>query len=48
MMLEQPTADRLRAFRLSAMLEELDRQATHPEMAALSFADRLSLLVDAE
>ena len=48
MMLEHPTRDRLRALRLTAMLEEWDRQTADPEVAGLSFEDRLGLLVDAE
>lgn len=48
MMLEQPTRDRLRALRLTAMLEEWDRQMADPEIGGLSLEDRLGLLVDAE
>jgi DNA replication protein DnaC len=48
MMLASPTRDRLRQLGLAAMVTEWDRQAQQPDMAALSFEDRLGLLADAE
>ena len=48
MLLEYPTRDRLHQLRLTAMIAELDRQVQDPDIATLSFEDRLGLLVDAE
>lgn len=48
MLLEYPTRDRLHQLRLTAMVAELDRQTQDPDVATLSFEDRLGLLVDAE
>lgn len=47
-MLRQPTLDRLRELRLRGMADALCRQQENPETAALSFEQRLGLLVDAE
>jgi DNA replication protein DnaC len=47
-MLRQPTLDRLRELRLRGMADALVRQQENPEAAALSFEERLGLLVDAE
>jgi DNA replication protein DnaC len=45
-MLEQPMIDKLQAMRLHGMVEALRRQQQDPEAAALSFGERLALLVD--
>jgi len=47
-MLAHATVDKLTALRLPALAEALQRQLGNPEFAALSFEDRLGLLVDAE
>lgn len=47
-MLPNATRDHLLALRLGAMADAWSRQQTDPEMAALSFDERLGLLVDAE
>ena len=47
-MLAHATVDKLTALRLPALAEALHRQLGNPECAALSFEDRLGLLVDAE
>jgi DNA replication protein DnaC len=47
-MLAHATVDKLTALRLPAMAEGVQRQLGNPEFAALSFEDRLGLLVDAE
>jgi DNA replication protein DnaC len=47
-MLTHPTIDKLRALRLPAFAEAVQGQLGNPEFTALSFEDRLGLLVDAE
>ena len=47
-MLAHATVDKLTTLRLPALAEALHRQLGNPEFAALSFEDRLGLLVDAE
>ena len=47
-MLTHPTIDKLMALRLPAFAEACQRQLGNPEFTALSFEDRLGLLVDAE
>jgi DNA replication protein DnaC len=47
-MLTHPTIDKLMTLRLPAFAEAVQRQLGNPEFAALSFEDRLGLLVDAE
>lgn len=45
-MLNHPTVDKLRELRLPAMARGLVEQMADPHMAALSFEERLGLLVD--
>lgn len=45
-MLNHPTVEKLQALRLPAMARGLAEQMNSPEMAALSFEERLGLLVD--
>lgn len=45
-MLDHPTIDKLVALRLGAMARGLTEQMRNPEIAALSFEERLGLLVD--
>jgi DNA replication protein DnaC len=47
-MLIHPTREKLQALKLTGMLKALDEQNSHPEMQALSFEERLGLLVDRE
>jgi DNA replication protein DnaC len=47
-MLLHPTLDKLRALKLEGMATALEDQTTLPECAALSFEERLGLLVDRE
>jgi DNA replication protein DnaC len=47
-MLDEPTLQKLRALRLEAFAATWTEQQKHPEMAKLSFDERLGLLVDAE
>lgn len=47
-MLTEPTLDKLRAMRLTAMTETWLEQQRDPEMATLSFDERFGLLIDAE
>lgn len=47
-MLEHPTLDKLAALKLSGMCEALTEQHQMPECQALSFEERLGLLVDRE
>ena len=47
-MLNQPTVDGLRSLRLPAMAAQLLAQRERPESSALSFEERLGLMVDAE
>ena len=47
-MLKQPTLETLRALKLSGMAEAYARQLEQPDTQALSFDERLALLVDRE
>jgi DNA replication protein DnaC len=47
-MLIHPTREKLQALKLTGMLKALDEQNSSPEMQALSFEERLGLLVDRE
>jgi DNA replication protein DnaC len=47
-MLQHPTFDKLHALRLSGMYQALMEQMQMPEITALSFEERLGLLVDRE
>jgi DNA replication protein DnaC len=47
-MLNEPTLDKLHAMRLGTMAETWLQQQQDPEMAQLSFEERLGMLVDAE
>lgn len=47
-MLNHPTCDKLHALRLSGMYHALVEQMQMPDIAALSFEERLGLLVDRE
>ena len=47
-MVSQTTLERLRAFRISGLIDELVRQNESTQYQDLSFDDRLTLLVDAE
>ena len=47
-MLTEPTLDRLRALRLGAMADAYRTQLHDPAIGALSFDERVGLLVDAE
>src|SRR5499425_2863586 len=47
-MLTQPTLDKLQTLRLAGMYQALLEQMQMPEIAALSFEERLGLLVDRE
>lgn len=47
-MINQATIDKLREMQLDTMAEAFHAQESAPAIAALSFADRLGLLVDAE
>lgn len=47
-MLNHPTLDKLQALRLNGMLKALIEQAAMPDIEALSFEERLGLLVDRE
>jgi IstB-like ATP binding protein len=47
-MVQHPTFDKLQALRLSGMSQALVEQMQTPEIAALSFEERLGLLVDRE
>lgn len=47
-MLNHPTLDKLTTLRLHGMAQAFLRQCENPESEALSFAERLGLLVDAE
>ena len=47
-MLTEPTLDRLRALRLGAMADAYRTQLQDPAIGALSFDERVGLLVDAE
>lgn len=42
----QQTIEKLHTMRLSAMADALESQLTQPEIEAVSFEDRLALLVD--
>ena len=47
-MLNNPTTDKLLELKLTGMIKALKQQAEMPELAKLSFDERLGLLVDAE
>ena len=47
-MLNHPTLDKLQAMRLTGMLKALIEQAAIPDIEALSFEERLGLLIDRE
>lgn len=47
-MLTHPTGQRLQALGLNGMAQALDEQRQQPDVAALSFEERLGLLVDRE
>lgn len=47
-MLTHPTHDRLIALGLAGMAKALEEQRRHPDVEALSFEERLALLVDRE
>jgi DNA replication protein DnaC len=47
-MLHHPTLDKLQALRLTGMVKALSEQMHMPDIAALSFEERLGLLVDRE
>lgn len=48
MMLQQPTLDKMRQFKLFGMLQALDRIQNNQSLQALSFNEGLGLLVDQE
>jgi len=47
-MLNEPTAEKLRAMRLGAFADAWQEQQKNPEIASLVFDERLAMLVDAE
>ena len=47
-MLRQPTLDLLRELRLAGMAQAFQEQTAMPDIAELSFEDRLSLLLERE
>lgn len=47
-MLKEPTVEKLKALKLYAMATAWNNQHAQPDVAALSFDERLGLLVDAE
>jgi DNA replication protein DnaC len=47
-MLPHPTLDKLHALKLTGMVQALTEQMTTPDITALSFEERLGLLVDRE
>jgi DNA replication protein DnaC len=47
-MLHHPTLDKLQALRLLGMAKALSEQGNMPDITALSFEERLGLLVDRE
>src|SRR2546427_12310284 len=47
-MLTHPTLDKLQALRLTGMYQALVEQLQMPDIAALTFEERLGLLVDRE
>ena len=47
-MLRQPTLDLLHELRLSGMAQAFEEQTAMPDIAELSFEDRLSLLLERE
>ena len=47
-MLNEPTAEKLKALRLHAMAEAWAAQQAQPDLASLTFDERFGLLVDAE
>ena len=48
LMINQSTLDTLRAMRMSAMAQELEKQLADPAYKQLPFEDRLAMMVDAE
>ena len=44
----QPTLDKMVAMRLKTMADAVQTQLSNPEFVALSFEERLALLVDAQ
>src|ERR1700759_3264487 len=48
MMLTNPTTETLKALKLQGMLEALEEQQQTPSLQALSFEERVALLVDRE
>lgn len=47
-MLTQQTLTQLRSLKLSGMADALQEQLTQPSMSAMSFEERMGLLVDRE
>jgi len=47
-MLTQQTLTQLRSLKLSGMADALHEQLTQPSMSAMSFEERMALLVDRE
>lgn len=47
-MLTHPLLDKLRQLRCQGMLEAFQEQLQHPDMQALSFEDRICLMIDRE
>jgi DNA replication protein DnaC len=47
-MLRQQSIDKMRAMRLDAMVEEFERHLGSPELAELSFEERVGMLIDRE
>ena len=47
-MLTEPTTEKLKAMRLEGMMAAWREQQAQPQVASLSFDDRLGLLIDAE
>ena len=47
-MLRQQTLEKMRAMRLDAMAEELERQLGSPQHAELDFEERVGMLIDTE
>ncbi len=47
-MLTQPTLDRMNAMKMFFMVDVFQRQLASTQSSALSFEERLGLLIDAE
>ena len=47
-MLTEPTTEKLKAMRLEGMMAAWREQQAQPQVASLSFDERLGLLIDAE